>query len=92
MKNRSSTEIINTVLESIGPGSSKTRIMYQSYLSFTQLKDYLALLQDRDLVRYDESARLFFVTENGLRFMELFDELRKLVPNADERNERTELI
>lgn len=87
MKYRSSTEIIDSMLRSIGSGTTKTRIMYSAYLSYAQLSEYLGLLQDRDLVRYDEGARLYLITEKGLKFLNAYEEIEGLMPSAKVRNE-----
>ena len=41
MKNRSRTEIAANILESANGGATKTKIMYKSFLSYSQLKEYL---------------------------------------------------
>ncbi|MFI5419341.1 MAG: winged helix-turn-helix domain-containing protein [Nitrososphaerales archaeon] len=87
MKYRSSTEIIDGILNSIGSGATKTHIMYRAYLSYSQISGYLGLLQKRQLIRFDEGTRLYTITEQGLKFMSLFQEIKELVPTADERNE-----
>jgi len=83
MKYRSSTEIIDTMLRSIGSGATKTQIMYKSYLSYGQLKEYLGLMLGRNLIAYEEGSGLYSITENGLRFMNAFEQIRELVPSAE---------
>jgi len=85
MKYRSSTEIIDSMLRSIGSGSTKTQIMYRSYLSFSQLKEYLKLLEERRLIAVDYAAKLYTLTEKGLQFINAYDRIQELVPNAEER-------
>jgi predicted transcriptional regulator len=60
--------------------------MYRAYLSYSQLKEYLKLLQDRELIRYEEGSQLYLLTERGLRFINVYEEIKQLVPTADERN------
>ncbi|MDG6999030.1 MAG: hypothetical protein JRN15_07945 [Nitrososphaerota archaeon] len=79
MKYRSSTEIIDLILRSANSGATRTRIMYKAYLSYTQLKEYLALLQRKGLIQYEEGEQIYRVTEKGLRFMNAYDEIRDLV-------------
>jgi predicted transcriptional regulator len=86
MKYRSSTEIIDSILHSVETGATKTHIMYRAYLSYSQLKDYLKLLQERDLIRYEEGSQLYHLSERGLRFINVYEEIKELVPTADERN------
>src|SRR5258708_39508575 len=92
MKYRSSTEIIDGILNSIGSGATKTHIMYRAYLSYKQLTEYLGLLQKRELIRFDEGSRMYTITEQGLKFMNLFEVIKELVPTADERNEHARTV
>jgi predicted transcriptional regulator len=87
MKYRGSTEIIDSILRSIGSGCTKTHIMYAAYLSYSQLTGYLNLLQERELIVYEKEIHLFRLTEKGLRFMNAYDQINELIPSAGERNE-----
>jgi predicted transcriptional regulator len=84
MKYRSSTEIIDTILRSLDAGATRTRIMYKAYLSYSQLKEYLSLLQDRQLLKYEEGSQIYTITEKGLRFMNAYDDIRELVSGTPE--------
>jgi predicted transcriptional regulator len=86
MKYRSSTEIIDTILRSLDSGATRTRIMYKAYLSYSQLKEYLSLLQDRQLLKYEEGSQIYTITEKGLRFMNAYDDIRELVSGTDEES------
>lgn len=44
MKYRSRTDIVSEILEAAQGGTSKTKIMYKAFLSYAQLKEYLAVL------------------------------------------------
>jgi predicted transcriptional regulator len=54
---RSRTEIVIRILEIVsGSGSdgfTKYKIMYNAFLSYAQLKEYLTVLTDNDLLCYD---------------------------------------
>jgi predicted transcriptional regulator len=84
MKYRSSTEIIDTILRSLDSGATRTRIMYKAYLSYSQLKEYLALLQERQLLKYEEGSQIYTITEKGLRFMNAYDDIRELVSGTSD--------
>jgi predicted transcriptional regulator len=84
MKYRSSTEIIDAMLRSVKSGATKTQIMYRAYMSFSQLKEYLSLLEERNLLSYDIASGLYNLTEKGLQFMNAYDQIHELVPNAGE--------
>jgi predicted transcriptional regulator len=61
MKYRSRTDIIGQILDAAngGGGAIKTKIMYQTYLSYAQLKEYLTVLTERGLLNYDIYTRKF---------------------------------
>ena len=44
MKYRSRTEIVSMILDSANGGATKTKIMYNAFLSYNQLKEYLSVL------------------------------------------------
>ncbi len=92
MKYRSSTEIIDTILRSLDSGATRTRIMYKAYLSYSQLKEYLSLLQNRELLKYEEGSQVYTITEKGLRFMNAYDEIRELVSGSEEENFQKESL
>jgi predicted transcriptional regulator len=81
------------MLRSMRSGAAKTHIMYSAYMSFAQLKEYLKVLEEKELVRYDESSRLYRITDRGLRFMSAYDEIRELFSDSNERplEERSEM-
>ena len=84
MKYRSSTEIIDSMLRSIRSGATKTHIMYRAYMSYSQLKEYLKLLEERQLIKYEAGSQLYVLTEKGLRFMNAYDKINELVPSINE--------
>lgn len=88
MKYRSSTEIIDTILRSLDSGATRTRIMYRAYLSYSQLKEYLALLESRQLLKYEEGSQIYTITEKGLRFMNAYDDIRELVSGTNDDFQR----
>jgi predicted transcriptional regulator len=84
MKYRSSTEIIDSMLRSIRAGATKTHIMYRAYMSYSQLKEYLKLLEERQLITFDPGSQLYMLTEKGLKFMNAYDKINELVPSVNE--------
>jgi len=57
-------------------GATKTKLMYHAYLSNSQLGEYLTFLQERGLLVFDQENRLYRLTERGLRFLNLYDEMK----------------
>lgn len=68
MKYRSRTEIVGIILEIASRGATKTKIMYDAYLSYTQLTEYLSFLTENKLIKRQEGTELYRLTEKGHRF------------------------
>ena len=82
MKNRSRTEIVYQILEIVrraGNGAGKTKIMYSALLSSAQLKEYLNVLTESDLLRYDSAMRMFKITGKGVRFLEIYNRIGDVI-------------
>jgi predicted transcriptional regulator len=79
MGNRSRTEIVSSILDAAnGGGASKTKIMYTAFLSYNQLNEYLSLLTD--ILEYLDGTNKFKTTEKGLKYLKMYNEIRKLEP------------
>jgi predicted transcriptional regulator len=85
MKYRDRTEIITLILTSVS-GVLKTKIMYEAFLSFSQLEEYIGLLLRNGLLEHDELKKTYKTTENGLRLLELYNSLHEIETNKDEKN------
>jgi predicted transcriptional regulator len=70
MKNRSRTELASYILEAANGGATKTKIMYKAYLSYAQLKEYLAVLIENGLMARDVDGDLYRTTTKGIKFLE----------------------
>ena len=79
MKNRSRTEITTMILDSARTGATKSKIMYNAYISYAQLIEYLKFLQEGDLLAYEQGTQLYRVTEKGFRFLSTSYELNELM-------------
>ena len=92
MKYRDRTEIITLILTSASRmnGVLKTKIMYEAFLSFSQLEEYIGLLLRNGLLEHDELKKTYKTTEKGLRLLELYNSLHEIVDskktNKDEKN------
>jgi len=82
MKYRSRSEIVRSILEAAnaGEGASRTRLMYKSYLAYNQLKDYLAHLQENNLIDYEVGLRCYRITEKGIQLLRLQNKLEEIAP------------
>jgi len=77
LKFRSRTDIIADILDGTVGGTTKTKIMYKAFLSHEQLKEYLPVLIENKLLRYDKTTNLFITTEKGTRFPKLYELLKQ---------------
>lgn len=75
MKYRSRTDIIGQILEAAQGGTTKTKIMYQAYLSYAQLKEYLSILMENGLIEYVPAEHIYRTTEKGQRFKRTYNEI-----------------
>ena len=87
-RNRGKIEIISQILEVAAnsdgsPGNShratKTRIMYKVFLNHEQLKEYLKLLIENDLLQQDKAMRTFKTTEKGRLLLQACNKLDQIL-------------
>ena len=79
MKYRSRTDITARILESANGGVTKTKIMYRAFLSYAQLKEYLSVLVQNELLQYLEGEQVYKTTDKGNRFLELYNHIGQFV-------------
>ena len=82
MKNRSRTEIVSNILDTSNGGATKTKIMYKAFLSYGQLREYLSVLIENNLLEYIEGTQTYKTTEKGLYFLRKYDEIQELLPTT----------
>jgi len=81
LKNRSRTDILGLILEAAnGGGATKTRIMYEAFLSYTQLKEYLTILLENGLLEYEGRRELYRTTEKGMLFLQKYIKVQEMMP------------
>ena len=84
MKNRSRNEIIAFILESVSnsksnEGITATKIMYNAFLSYSQLKEYLALLLEKGLLEYRSNTQTYKVTFKGINYICIHKQLNEMI-------------
>jgi predicted transcriptional regulator len=85
MRPRSKIDIICDILEvANGGGVTQTRITYDAFLTFLQVKKFMAVLTERNLVQYDRNTRTFKTTEKGIRLLHAYNELGEFMNNKEE--------
>ena len=70
VKNRSTDEIITSILQAAYGGAAKTTIMYKAFITYDQLNEFLSLLVEKELIEYREGERSFKTTAQGLSFLQ----------------------
>ena len=79
MKYRSRTEIVSMILEAANGGATKTKIMYKAFLSYAQLREYLSVLIENNLLEYLDGTQTYKTTEKGLNFLKMHSEIGELL-------------
>jgi predicted transcriptional regulator len=82
MKYRSRTDISVLILEAANGGATKTKIMYKAFLTYLQLKEYLTMLLENGLLEFEEETQNYRTTEKGLRLLQIYNRVDRLVPNV----------
>jgi predicted transcriptional regulator len=90
MKYRDKTELIALTVKAVGGDSnaSAAHIMYNAFLSYEQMKQYLSISIDAGLITYQElNRRRYGITEKGMRFLHAYNEISELlVGNSTSRS------
>ena len=73
---RNRVQIIASILEAANDGNTtKTKIMYKAFLSYSQLEEYLPILVENELLKFYENHSIFHNTEKGRQFIEIYNEI-----------------
>jgi|SoiMethySBSTD1v2_1073268.scaffolds.fasta_scaffold132181_4 predicted transcriptional regulator len=82
-KYRDRIDIMTQILDAANGGNiTKTKIMYKALLSYDQMKEYVAILTEKDLLCYDEDTQTFKTTEKGLRFLVAYNHMDSMIKNT----------
>lgn len=88
LKNRSEIEIMASILRSATKDwEYKTTIMTNAMVSHSQLIRYLAIAVERRLVTYSEATGLYRITDDGLMYLDKYEQLLRLLPTIPEFSE-----
>ena len=82
VKYRSRTEIVAMILEAANGGATKTKIMYKAFLSYAQLREYLSVLIENNLLEYLDGTQTYKTTEKGLYFLKMHNEMGELLQST----------
>ena len=86
MKYRTSTEIVAMMFDAANGGTTKTKIMYKAFLSYNQLKEYLSVLIENNLLEYIDRTQTFKTTEKGLNFLKMHNQIEELLQTTTKNN------
>jgi predicted transcriptional regulator len=80
MRHRSKIEIIADILQSVMNDSSlsSSKLMYKSFLTYKQMKEYLPFLLQNELIKYGNKDGTFTITNKGLHFLKMYNALPDL--------------
>lgn len=82
MRYRSRNDIYASILQSAQKeenGIKITRIMYYSYLSYTQMIEFLKQLTRFGLLVYNEETTRYEITPKGQRFMGVYEKMDEIL-------------
>jgi predicted transcriptional regulator len=79
--------MLQIIIDSGSEGASRTSIMYKSYLSHAQLKEYLSFLMENGLIvvlphqnkSHGNEKFVYKITEKGLRLLQICQEMKSLI-------------
>jgi predicted transcriptional regulator len=96
MRYRSRTDIVAQILEAAngggdggegGGGATQAKIMYKAFLPYAQLKEYLTLMVENDLLKYDQREQIYKSTEKSNRFLRLYNQIEVITPGQNDMRE-----
>ena len=61
--------------------------MYNAFLSYNQLKEYLSVLIENNLIEYLGGTREFKTTEKGLNFLKMHNAIGELLHTTIEKDD-----
>jgi predicted transcriptional regulator len=79
LKYRSRFDIVGVLLQSSVRGATKTRLMYDAFLSHNQAEEYLSFLLAKELISLAPDKKHYLPTEKGLRFLEMYAGIKDTV-------------
>ena len=78
-KRRYKEEIMYQILSAAIEPVTRTRLIYASFLSNNELRHYIALLLEHEMLEVDPIAKTKFkVTEVGIKFLKLYENIMSI--------------
>ena len=70
---------MSNILDAANGGTTKTKIMYFAFLSYNQLKEYISILIENNLIEYLDGTQTYKTTEKGLNLLKIHNEMAELL-------------
>ena len=82
-KRRDREEIMYEVLSAAIEPATRTRLIYASFLSNSELRQYITLLLEHRMLEVDPITKTRFkVTEEGRKFLRLYEVMTRMTTNT----------
>jgi predicted transcriptional regulator len=86
-KRRDREEIMYEILRAALEPATRTRLIYASFLSNTELRQYITLLLENRMLEVDPITRTRFkVTEEGRKFLKLYEDMTRITSSTAKNN------
>jgi len=86
-KRRDKEEIMYHVLSAAMEPVTRTRLIYASFLSNTELRQYIALLLEYEMLEADPITKTKFkITQEGRRFLNLYEDMVSITRSTPHKN------
>jgi predicted transcriptional regulator len=82
LKHRCKADIFAVILETAASGEvQKSKIYYNSFLTYKRLKRYMSLLIDAGLIQHLDykDNRVYRTTEKGMLFLQAYKSMKELI-------------
>ena len=66
--------------------------MYKAYLSYSQMKEYLQFIQENNLMEYESGAQIYRITDKGIQFLTVYEDIVGLVSPSDPLKQKSFVI
>jgi predicted transcriptional regulator len=86
-KRRDREEIMYEILRAALEPATRTRLIYASFLSNTELRQYITLLLENRMLEIDTITKTRFkVTEEGRKFLKLYEDMTRITTATPKNN------
>gem|GEM_PF-2309920 len=73
------SDILRSIRNRNRTGTRIPQILYETYIPYNQLKEYLIMMVQNNLIIYIKEDKIFKITEYGMHALKLYGEIDKLL-------------